>query len=193
MNRLRPVRSEWRGIGLIPLLMMVALVASGCTKMTGGGWIQSVSLVEGEKATFGFTAQCKNTTTIVAGISVPTAVLHGGQFEFEDHGLGVSVHGTVETLPLQEFPFMTCKDLRSEPNLLGTGIFGGTYRTQPGMTPGHTGEFVIQVFDAGKPPQLDPVSGMVLADSICVDLVGVSAVFAYSNCRDLEGGSIKVE
>jgi hypothetical protein len=193
MKRLRPIRSGGRAIGLIPLLMIVALMASGCTKMTGGGWIRSLSLDEGEKATFGLTALCKNTTTTVAGISVPTAVLHGGQFQFEDHALGVSVHGTVERLPLQEFPSMTCKDLRAEPNLLGTGIFGGTYQTQPGMTPAHTGEFVVQVFDGGKPPHVDPISGTVLADSICIELAGVSAVFSYDNCGDLEGGSIKVE
>ena len=193
MNWLRPTRSVGRAIGLIPLFMIVALVASGCTKMTGGGWIRSLSPDEGEKATFGFTAQCKNTTTTVGVISVPTAVLHGGQFQFEDHGLGVSVHGTVERLPLQEFPFMTCKDLRSEPNLLGTGVFGGTYETQPEMTPAHHGEFVVQVFDAGKPPHVDPVSGTVVADSICIDLAGVSVVFTYANCGDVEGGSIKVE
>jgi hypothetical protein len=191
MKWLQAIRSGGRAIGLIPTLMIVALVASGCTKMTGGGWIQSSSLDEGEKATFGFTAQCKNTTTTVAGIDVPTAVLHGGQFEFEDHGLGVSVHGTVERLPLQEFPSRTCKDLRSEPNLLGTGIFGGTYRTQPGMTPAHNGEFVVQVFDGGKPPRVDAGAGTVVADSICIELAGVA--WSYSNCGDLQGGSIKVE
>lgn len=193
MVRLRPIRSEGRGIGLIPLVLILALVASGCTKITGGGWIQSFSPIEGENATFGFTALCKNTTTTVGGISVPTAVLHGGQFEFEDHGLDVSVHGTVETLPLQEFPSTTCKDLRSVPNLLGAGAFGGTYRTQPGMTPSHQGEFFVQVLDAGKPPQVDPITGMVLADNICIDLAGVSVPFAYHNCGDLEGGSLKVE
>ena len=192
--RLRHRPSERRGLALIPLVLMLALVASGCTKITGGGWIQSLALLQDEKATFGFTAQCKNTTTTVGGISVPTAVLHDGQFEFEDHGLNVSVHGDVETLPLQEFPLTTCKDLRNEPNLLGTGAFAGTYRTQPGMTPAHEGEFLVQVIDAGKlPPQIDPLTGTVVADHICIDLTGVTEVFFYNNCGDLEGGSIKVE
>jgi hypothetical protein len=193
MKWLRPIRSSGRAIGLIPTLLIVALVASGCTKITGGGWIQSYS-DENEKATFGFTAMCKNTTTTVAGIEVPTAVLHGGQFEFDDHGVGISVHGTVERFPMQEFPSMTCKDLRADPNLLGTAIFSGTYRTQPGMTPAHTGEFVVQVSDGGKPPRVDLGSGTVVADSICIELAGVSEpLFAYQNCGDLQGGSIKVE
>jgi hypothetical protein len=193
MRRFGARRGDARVIGLFPLVLAIALVASGCTKITGGGWIQSDSLVEGEKATFGFTARCKDTTTTVGAVSVPTAILHDGQFEFEDHGLGVSVHGNVETLPLQEFPGTTCKQLRSEPNLLGSAMFAGTYRTQPAMTPAHEGEFLVQVFDSGKAPQVDPVTGNVLADEICVELAGVTTAFAYSNCGELQGGSLKVE
>lgn len=191
MRRFRAERGKAKVVGLIPLMLAFAVVASGCTKITGGGWIQSLSLVEGEKATFGFTARCKDTTSTVG--SIPTAVLHDGEFQFEDHGLGVSVHGNVEALPMQEFPFVTCKQLRNDANLLGSGAFGGTYRTQPGMTPAHEGEFFVEVSDSGKAPQLDPVTGDVLADEICVDLVGVSQAFSYQNCGTLQGGSLRVE
>ena len=193
MRRFRRRRGEARVVGLIPLVVAFALVMSGCTKITGGGWIHSLSPEPGERATFGFTARCKDTTTTVGGVSVPAAVLHDGQFQFEDHGLGVSVHGNVEALPLQEFPLTTCKELRSEPNLLGSGVFGGAYRTQPGMTPSHEGEFFAQVFDAGKAPKIDPVTGNVMADEICIDLTGVTVAFTYSNCGALQGGSLKVE
>lgn len=191
--RFRRRRGDAGVVGLIPLVLVLALLASGCTKITGGGWIQSLSADEGEKATFGFTARCKDTTTMVGGMSVPTAVLHDGEFEFDDHGLGISVHGDVKTLPLQEFPLTTCKMLRNEPNLLGSGIFAGTYRTQPGMTPSHEGEFVVQVFDGGKAPQVDPVTGEPIADEICIELTGVTVPFTYRNCGELQGGSLKVE
>jgi hypothetical protein len=33
----------------------------------------------------------------------------------------------------------------------------------------------------------------VLADEICVDLTGVTQIFSYKNCGELQGGSLKVE
>lgn len=172
-----------RLLGLVPLVLAFAFVATGCTKMTGGGWIPSLSLASGEKATFGFTAKCKTTTVL----GVTTAVLHEGQFQFHDHGLDVDVHGTVQPV---EFHSMTCKELAaSDPNVLGRGGFEGTYRTQPGMTPSHEGEFLVIVQDSG----IDPISGEFVADNICVDLSGVTETFAYLNCNELQGGEIKVE
>jgi hypothetical protein len=179
-----------RLFGLIPLVLALAFMATGCTKMTGGGWIPSLSPASGEKATFGFTAKCKTTTVL----GVPTAVLHEGQFQFHDHGLNVDVHGTVQPVDFFSVPGMTCKQLAaSDPNLLGLGQFAGTYRTQPGMTPSHEGEFVIGVSDAGKPPGIDPVTGELGADGVCIDLAGVSEVFSYANCGELQGGEIKIE
>lgn len=185
-----PNQGRLRRFGLVPLVLALAFAATGCTKMTGGGWIPSFSLVTGEKATFGFTAKCKTTTVL----GIPTAVLHEGQLQFHDHGLGVDVHGTVQPFEFASVAGMTCKQLAaSDPNLLGLGQFAGTYRTQPGMTPAHHGEFVVGVSDAGKPPGIDPISGEVRADGLCIDLFGLSAVFAYANCGELQGGEIKIE
>jgi hypothetical protein len=170
-----------RLVRCVPLLVAVTFVLTGCTKMTGGGWIPST--VPGERATFGFTARC--VTTTISGL--PAAVLHDGEFEFEDHGAGVSIHGEVEPSPLQTFPGMTCKQLaESDPNLLKTGGFEGTYRTQ-GMEPSHDGTFVVVVHDGGRP-------GTIAGDRICVDLVGATAAFTYTNCdAEVQGGNIRVE
>ena len=170
-------------LAILPILVLVAFTATGCTKMTGGGWIESK--VPGQKATFGFSVKCTNTTDAVTRL--PAAVLHDGQFEFTDKPAGVNVHGDVGPLPQQTFPGQTCKQLAQEENLLGTGLFAGTFRTQSDSVPMNQGEFVVEIVDGGTPGSLN-------GDSLCVDLVGDGeGGLLYGNCGEVQGGNIKVE
>lgn len=167
-------------LGLIPLLVIFVFTATGCTKMTGGGWIPS--LAPGEKATFGFTAKCKTAT--INGL--PAAVLHEGQFEYTDHGVDISVHGAVLPREFQTVFGMTCKELaNADPNVLKIGGFEGKFWTQPKVGPLEEGEFSVVVFDGGKPGQT-----VIDGDQICVDLFGP---VTYFNCGDVQGGNIRVE
>lgn len=165
---------------VVPFLTLIAfaVLASGCTKMTGGGWIQSSSLEDGERATFGFTARCRTVTALGA----PAALLHDGQFEFHDQGVGVDVHGDVVPNEFRTVPGMTCKQLAAnDPNLLHIGGFEGTYRTQSGVDSPPAGEFAVVVADGAETDT---------ADEICVSLAGL---IIYDHCGVVEGGNIKVE
>lgn len=166
----------------VPAFMLVlvafAFVVTGCEKLTGGGWIPS--LMPGEKATFGFSAKCRDGTDELGN---PVAQLFEGQFEFDDHAanpLVVRVHGDVEPQAFLNAPGQTCQDVASEP--LPVGRFGGTYRTQPKVGPSNTGEFLVTVIDGGE-------GGTINGDFICVELVGG---VTYNNCNDVQGGNIQV-
>lgn len=177
-----PVRL--RLLAVLPLVIASTLVLTGCEKLTGGGWI--ASLTPGEKATFGFSARCKDSTD---ALGVPVALLYEGQFEFDDHAGNpqvVRVHGDIEPQGFANVPGSTCQDVANEPDVLMTGIFAGTYRTQPKMGPSSEGEFAVQVFDNGEGATIDD-------DFLCVHLVGFAiGGLVYDNCGDVEGGNIQV-
>jgi hypothetical protein len=173
-----PVRL--RLLAVLPLVIASTLVLTGCEKLTGGGWIPS--LMPGEKATFGFSAKCRDGTT---ALGLPVALLYEGQFEFDDHSANpqvVRVHGNVEPLDFANVVGQTCQDVANEPDVLMTGVFGGTYRTQPKVGPSNTGEFLVEVIDGGE-------GGTINGDFFCVDLVGG---VTYTNCGDVQGGNIQV-
>jgi hypothetical protein len=176
-----PVRL--RLLAVLPLVIVSTLVLTGCEKLTGGGWIPS--LAPGEKATFGFSARCRDSTD---ALGLPVALLYEGQFEFDDHAANpqvVRVHGDIEPPVFANVPG-TCQDVANELDVMMTGIFSGTYRTQPKMGPSSEGEFGVQVFDNGQGATIDD-------DVLCVDLVGFAVGgLAYHNCGDVEGGNIQV-
>jgi hypothetical protein len=174
-----------RLLGVVPVVIVLAFLASGCSKLTGGGWIQSLDLVPGDRATFGFTARCQDTT--VGGI--PTAQLYDGQLQFDDHPFNplVRVHGDVEPNFFGTVPGETCKDVSKETALVTSTGFQGTYRTQSTLVPNIQGEFGVFVFDGGEP-------GSINGDFICVQLVNLFGVGAdYVNCGEIQGGNIQIQ
>lgn len=81
-----------KALALLVAFACLIVFAAGCevyTKATGGGWLASVSGIEGEKATFGFNVQIDPDTEAVKG-----------HFQLVDHGTGqkfsASLSGVVE-------------------------------------------------------------------------------------------------
>ena len=183
---MRPLRlarrsSRLRVTGPVAVGIVLTVMLTGCTTLTGGGWIPSLAL--GQKATFGFSAKCQDTT--VDGVAV--AQLYDGQFEFDDHLFSplVRVHGDVEPDVFGTVP-ETCSQVSKETALVNLSGFRGTYRTQPDVVPSLQGEFAVAVFDGGEPAT---ISG----DTICVDLVGSGLpVDEYLNCGVVQGGNIQI-
>jgi len=168
-------------LGIVLLVIASSFVVAGCDRLTGGGWIQSLNVVSGGRANFGFTAKCRNTT--VDG--VPVAELYDGQFQLDDRGFNprVWVHGDVEPNVFGAVPGETCRQVASETELIPLSGFQGTYRTKPDVFPSGQGEFVVTVFDGGEGQSIDD-------DEICVDLAGG---VTYFNCGVVQGGNIQVE
>jgi hypothetical protein len=176
--RLSRIGGKLRPLGLIAVLISFAFLLTGCDRVTGGGWIPSLSPTGG-RATFSFTAKCRNRTIG----DVPTAVFYEGQFEFDDHGFNpmVRVHGDVEPAEFFNAPGQSCRELSRELDLVTLTGFQGTYRTQADVFPLSEGEFAVAVADAGEPG--------VNGDEICVSLAGA---VVYDNCGVVQGGNIQV-
>jgi hypothetical protein len=177
------IMRRWAGrplMGIFPVVILSAFLFAGCTKVTGGGWIDSASPVPGERATFGFSAKCKDTMKNGA----PVAVLDEGQFEYDDHAANalVRIHGDVE--PIEFHPGVTCKQLASEPDLLGIGEFVGTYRTQPQVVPARQGTFTVVAVDGGEG------GSVVDGDELTVILDGD---ITYFNFGVVQGGNLQVQ
>lgn len=176
-------RGRKRGLlGIIPLLIGLAFVASGCDKLTGGGWIPSV--VPGQKAYFSFVAHCQNTT--IDG--VPAAEFYDGQFEYSDQAFNplLRIHGDVQPLSglFGTVPGMTCAQFKkTDIEQVFTDGFLGTYRTQGTTGPISEGDFAVGVTDGGQPNSID-------GDTLCVQLVGA---FEYLHCGEVQGGNIQID
>jgi hypothetical protein len=171
-------RPRVRLLGVIPVVIAFAFVASGCDTLTGGGWIQSLSLTPGQKASFSFTARCQ--TTRVDGVQM--AQFYDGQFEFSDEAYDplVRVHGDVEPGVLSSEPG-TCSDFKKTELIALMSGFQGTYRTK--SQPSTQGEFVVGVADGGEPAT---ISG----DFIYVSLFGPG--IDYTNLGIVQGGNLQV-
>jgi hypothetical protein len=169
-----------RLVGVVLSLFGFAFVVTGCDKLTGGGWIQSRTGIPGQKATFGFNAKCKNTTMD----GMPVAVFYEGQFEYDDHAFSplVRVHGDVEPFEFASAVGQTCQEVAAEPGL-PFSEFGGTYRTQPQVTPTLSGEFAVFAADGGEP-------GSINGDELTVTLSGG---IVYFNTGIVQGGNIQVQ
>lgn len=150
-------------------VLLLAGLASGCTKVTGGGWIVSASGPL-EKASFGFNAKCRDRPG--------GAVLYEGQLEFKDPGAGVRIHGNVEPDEFVELAGVTCKEA-GEVLVFPFATFRGSYRTQP---PGGQGDFVVNVVDNGEP-------GALNGDTFEITLSGS---LTYYNSGPIQGGNIQV-
>ena len=173
-----------RRFGLIAGVVACSVIAAGCDTVTGGGWIQSASLVPGERATFAFSARCKNTT--VDGI--PTAVMYQGQFEYDDRAFDprVRVHGTVVPDAIGTVPGQTCREVAAGAEF-PVARFQGVFRTKPEVIPVVQGEFLVEVIDLGE-------GGPLTGDEICVSLFGpIPALYPPRWCQPVQGGNIQIQ
>ena len=147
-----------------------ALLAAGCYKATGGGWIPSATTVGG-KANFGFSVKCAD-GTLPDG--TPVARLYEGQLEWNDGP--VSFHGDVDGI---DIPDTNCMAVR-QANIGNSLQFFGTYRPKPS---GESGDFQVTVIDNGTPT----------ANGDFIQIVLFSGQHAgYFNEGVLRGGNIQV-
>jgi hypothetical protein len=163
----------------VAAVLLLAGFATGCDKVTGGGWITS-SANPLEKATFGFTARCKTTRVD----STPTAVLYDGQLEYHDQGSETRIHGDVEPHEFAQLPNATCKEVEEMLDVLfPVATFEGTYRTH---ADGRRGDFEVEVTDRGEPAALN-------GDMFCIELFDLSDNVAHANCGLVQGGNIQIQ
>jgi hypothetical protein len=159
-------------------LALFALLASGCYKATGGGWLPSSPIVGADKAHFGFSVMCKtkqqNGTTV--------AILYGGQLEWHDGW--VQFHARVEPFEFATLQGRSCRDLRE--TSVGILQFSGTYEPQPG---GLSGNFVAVVVDSDR--LSEEFTEFFNADSIQIELLGGQHA-GYFNAGPVQQGSIQV-
>jgi hypothetical protein len=173
------VQGAWRGVTVAAVLLLAGF-AAGCDKVTGGGWITS-SANPLEKATFGFTARCKNTSVD----STPVAVFYDGQLDYHDRGAGIRIHGDVEPDEFVQVSDATCKELEDFLDVIvpAVAVFEGTYRTHPD---GRRGDFEVEVTDNGEPAALN-------GDMFCIELFDLSDNVTHANCGLVQGGNIQIQ
>jgi len=126
-----------------------------------------------DKATFGFTVQCRDTREK----GTPVAVISNGELDWNDGY--VSFHGIVEPMT---FTRQICDNITLLPDFR-TITFYGTYTSQPPgaiQPPGASGMFTATVYDGGEP-------GSISGDFIEIDLTG-----GYSNAGPIQQGNIQV-
>ena len=117
------------------LVAALALIGTGCSKTTGGGWFIDEGMSSGNKITFGFNAQ-------------PTGgELAKGQFQLIDHGSKVRIHGSFEgtyeeTDPIESFFWGTC-------TIDGEGPYSLQLRVEDLGKPGFGQGDMIDVFIFG--------------------------------------------
>ena len=212
MGRERTTRQSLRRIVTMSDLLLIAMVASGCTVFNGGGYLNSLSDPLGttaEKATFGINGKCRDGKFRMAGQRVQGAGLFDGSFQYDDHaftmnGAGVRFHGKVtatDTNPPLLFLGLTCQQakqlLDGGPDSPGLATFLGTYRPQDralatacSRNPARSKcTFRGEISDLGEPGiQTEDQSG----DFFSIQ-VQSGPFFGYHNAGNLQGGNIQVD
>ena len=165
-------------IGFLVLVAGVALVATACVpesyKANGGGWFvyntddfEYTTLSIESKVTFGFHMDCE------VDEENPDYDIGFGQFQYNDHGLGIKFHGVLEAVP-------NCGSLQ---DWAPVSIFAGTYTPQPKKR-AVGGYFAVYIEDGGKP-------GPSSEDYIEIELQG-GDYDGYKAGGTLGGGNIKI-
>ena len=165
---------------------LAALVLAACDQVTGGGYIPPDDQFQG-KASFGFSAKCRNIEIEGPTGPMPAAAFYEGQFEWYDHAMEVRLHGDVDPIdPLGDDddtfaiqPGTTCQQAHEDS---GVAFFAGEYRPQPRGVPGR---FDVQVNDGGKPNSID-------GDHICLELTG-GQYGGYRRCGFVQGGNVQIK
>jgi len=211
MGRERSTRQSLRRIVTMSALLLIAMVASGCTVFNGGGYLNSLSDPLGttaEKATFGINGKCRDGKFRMAGQAVQGAGLFDGSFQYDDHaftmnGVGVRFHGkvsaTATNTPLV-VQGLTCQQVKrlldGGSDSPGVATFLGTYRPQNwalaqacSTKPARSKcTFRGEISDLGEPGiQMEDQTGDFLRIEV------QSGPFAgYHNAGYLQGGNIQV-
>jgi hypothetical protein len=171
------IRPRLQRAGVVGVAIALAVVASGCHEVTGGGWITS-STGTG-KATFGFNARC------VVDRSAPGVfAFYRGQFQYNDDAAGVRFHAEITPDAVVGEGARSCEEaadlLATSFGGTGTAILSGEYRPQPKGAPGAVS---VLLTDARRPG--------VGGDVICVTLSD-GAHGGYEHCGAVQGGNINV-
>jgi hypothetical protein len=177
-----------RYAGFAGLLLLLALMATGCDQVTGGGYIHSANLTSNEKANFGFSAICKKDEPFIGG-GTGSAKFYEGQLQWDDHGANVKFHGDVnERLGVQTAGVPASKQCEAADAFFGENTtdatFGGTYTPEHSTGPADEGTFTVNVTNTGK--------GGINGDTIEITLDD-GRYNGYTNAGVVEGGQIDIK
>jgi len=139
----------------------------GSGRAGGGGWMPSV--VEGEKASFGFHAKCED------GVGKATLSYH-------DHGLGISFNVAQLTLDETTHANTLC-GIASVDEFTDAADFLGTYTPQPASA-GEGGVILAGYADNGLP-------GPSNEDAMLVQLIG-GIYDGYTNIQLISQGQVNI-
>jgi hypothetical protein len=169
----------------------VGLLVAGCEQATGGGFISSPPPLPGEeeedKATFGFTTNCKN-TTLENG---DAAAQIKGQFQYYDREADVRFHAFLPPITLSDGfvpPDVTdaCVFLDElAEQEFGEDSFVLLYRVQGGPKDEREEEGLVRVrvVDAGEPG--------INGDTVTIQVL-TGPYEGYTRTGVIEGGNIQV-
>jgi hypothetical protein len=177
IGRLRKV--SYAGV----LLALSFVVLAGCETATGGGFIPSQP-TGADKATFGFTTHCKNTTLENGDVEAQLK----GQFQYYDREADVRFHAflppVTEIAPPDETDACAFFDTIVEQEF-GEDSFVLEYRVQGGPKEEREelGLVRIHVVDAGEPG--------INGDELTIEVLS-GPYMGYTNTGFIEGGNIQV-
>jgi hypothetical protein len=164
-------KGKWTQFAMLAVVGLAAASLTGCVgRYTGGGSIDSVAGAP-EKATFGFVIDAVNPDE--AGY--PTAIK--GQFQFNDHGAGVSFH--VNQFEQAQPPYAHILGGLSDPQAV-IFAYTGTYTCNKG-----TGSL-----DLGVSSDTQVFSGTHNSDAVYV-MVWSGPYAGYSNEGLVQNGNIQ--
>jgi hypothetical protein len=164
------------------LVALTIVVLAGC-KASGGGYIPST--IEGEKATFAFNGNCKNTTTTDEFGNVIVIGVVKGQLQYNDRAADVKFHADLVD-EIDDFPGSStpCEDAAE----LGdnSAFFTGFYRVSGGPKEAE-GVVDLDVFDDGEPG--------INGDHVEISLTAFEpggTYDGYFNSGFVQGGNVQV-
>jgi hypothetical protein len=173
----QPGKSKWTGFAKLAFFGLVALSMVGCVgRFTGGGSIDSVAGAP-QKATFGFVINAVNPDE--AGN--PTAIK--GQFQYNDHGAGVSFHVAQLEPALYARIIFAPSDPAVIPAVMSVIFaYSGTYTCNQG-----SGELELGV---ASDKQVEPFSGQPNMDAVFVTVL-TGPYAGYENVGLVQNGKIQ--
>jgi hypothetical protein len=156
------------------LVALTIVVLAGCNA-TGGGYIPST--IEGEKATFAFSAKCQNKTLKTETGEVVVAELKG-QLQYNDHPADVKIHGVFFARTTGD----SCEDFDTTDE--DTDVFEGVYFVPGGpRREEDVGTVRLEVTDAGEPG--------INGDFVMISLFD-GPHSGYTNSGFVQGGNVQV-
>ncbi len=172
------MRNRFFSILLLICVFGIAIVMMSCEpgeenyndyKARGGGWFtDELNGSSTSKVTFGFQVDCTDNGN-------DNNYLGTGQFQYNDHGMGIKFHGVVEALDC-------LSDLESPQRV----IYAGMVKPQSSRgIPDVPAYFAIMITDGGTP---GPSNG----DYINIELFDEEEKLIYAAGGPVKGGNIKI-